>query len=113
MRRLCCLMIGIGILMTMVYAISVQGVFDLIMFAMPYIVATIGLPLCIKKEYMFPITSLLLTVTIYNFIYFILKYIVDIDIFEVKWRIPVQYAIPLMIGYILQYRYENRESGNQ
>lgn len=108
MKKLCFFMIGIGIILTIFFSFNSKP-FDIFCFAIPYIIAAVGLPVCEKKDYMFPITFLLVFVTVYNLGYFIVKPF-DVDLMHTIWRMPCQYVLPLVVGNILQYRHDKKIS---
>ncbi len=106
-KKMCWILIGIGIILTMIFSIGHNG-YDIFCFGIPYIIASIGLPQCIKKGYMYPITVLLIFVTLFNIIYFAFE-LIDINLLYVWWRLPFQYAIPLVIGTCFQYYYDKNK----
>ena len=107
MKKLCFFLISIGIIMTVFYCFIGKPL-DILGFGMPYIIAAIGLPVCEKKKHMFPITCLLIFITIYNLAYFVARPF-HVDLMHVMWRIPIQYVLPLLIGNILQYQCNKKE----
>mgnify|MGYP006870476572 CR=1 FL=1 len=111
MKRFSYLLIGIGILFsTGIYFITT----DITLFVnvlIPYAVAALGIGVCVKKKFVFPLFFILVWVTGYNVVYIILKLFKIGDLYSYQGRIFVQLFLPLIIGLIAQ-RYKEVANEN-
>lgn len=102
MKQFSYYLIGIGILFSVVIYFITSDATLFVNVLLPYAVAALGIGVCVKKNFVFPLFFILVWVTGYNLAYVILKLFKIGNLYSYKGRIFLQLFLPLIIGLIAQ-----------
>lgn len=106
MRKMNYAFILLGLLLSVCTIFLYKDGWAFINIALPYSLIILGVNKCPDRDQLLPITFFNIWISIYNFLYFVLKGMSKIDLFSVSWHTFAQFLLPYIVT-ILFFRKTN------